>query len=1826
MLMVAIVFYLSLTFPAESRQAMHGFMSTVKFTETRAYKAVLEKLNEHHHVVIIGRPGDGKTTLGLRALYEMQETEDCIPLIPTPPKLDLLPYLHENQKVSIFLDNLFGIYSLSGFSISRTLEFQIRSYLSKGNHLVISIRKDILLQCDPNLSKELLRKDVIVDLTDSNYTLLKTEKQTMLENALSISQGTVKEILSHERFSNEQVGFPQCLALMTEFQNLDFSSIFETPLKFVAQQLLSLLENAKNNFIVLVLAFVNDGQLPLNGDQFKNPCQYLPSDIEASSTNSQQLHRAAKSLVGTYLTFDRDKCQYVVNHETVMEGIALTLWENMNYQQYIISYCPERFLIRLSSKHTEPFCIPPRFLTDLFERLHCLLEFRLKESYITVASIELWDDPAVSTKLVHYLRSIQEQQSKHFKTYEGATLLVYAAMKGRINLTRLLLQSCVVEEDQLHLALNKASESGHLDVVYVLLPWCTKRIYLKTIFYAIKGGSVDIFEALTKQAGVIDYESKHASLQCTFFGGCTEIEVNILEEIILSGNLDLFLKATKLSQKSIPELINKNKRLVEFAAYSASIPLVQQFLEIGGRQCPHLLWWAAAAGSLEMFKFLMESGCGFNMQRRMSCNIYMSELGENVNELHAACLSGNSKLVLHICNTKPELLYMKDTYGDTPALLSPFSGSLEIVRYMDTHGNIKTVNDNGCNILHYAAQEGHLDIVEYIIYKYPGLLKMKDKNDESPFLCSGFSGSVELTEYLLTHNCDVYDKDSDGCTILHKACKACTNGKLTHIKHLVQNYPALLTMRNNVGMAPLHYAGCAGSVELLEYLISFQCDVLDTDSGGLTILHHACKENKLTLVKHIFENYPALLTVIANKGVKLIHTAGRSGSVELTEYLISQHCDVRETNSNGSTILHNACEKGKLGLVKYLLENYPALLTMTDKYGMTPLHCAGWSGSVDLFEYLITSGCDILDTTCRGRTILHYACQAGKLTMVKHLVENYPALLTIRDNAKATPLQCAGLSGSVELTEYLLTCHSDVLDTDSIGRTILHSACANSKLTLVKHLVENYSDLLTMRDNMGVTPLYYAVWSGSVELVEYLITSHYNVLDTDSIGRTILHIACQKGNLTFVKHLVENYPSLLSICDNAGVTPLQCTGWSGSVELTEYLITSHTDLLETDSCGRNILHSACQEGKVTLVKHLIKHYPVLLNMRDTDGMTALHRSGWSESIELIEYLITCHCDILDRDSDGGTILHIVCQAGNLTLVKHLVENYPALLSMKDNNGVTPLHCAGLSGSIELTEYLIACHCEVLDTDSDCRTILHIACKEGKLTLVKHLIENYQALVNLRDNVGLTPLHYAGWSGSVELTECLMTCNYDVSDTDSGGRTILHHACHQGKQTLAKHLVEKYPALGTLRDNNGLSPLHCAGFSGSIELTEYLIDYHCDIHDTDSGGRTILHHACYKDKLTLVKHLVENYPALMSMIDNKGLTPLHCVGCSGSVEMTEYLTNCHCDIADTDSGGRTILHYACQEGKLTLVKHLAENYQALLTIRDNDSMTPLHIAGWSGSVELTKYLITCHSIALDTDNNGWTILHYACQEGKLTLVKHLVENYPALLALRNKYGMTPLHTAGLSGSVELTEYLITCQCDVLDKNSFGGTILHHACQEGKLVLVKYLVECYPGLFNVKDNVGRTPLHCAGWSGSVELTEYLITRHCDVFDTNCRGRTILHTACKEGKLTLVKHLVENYPDLLPMRDNKGMSSLHVAGYSGSVDLTEYLIGCKCEVLDTDSSGKTILHHAFREGKLTLAQHLAENYPALLTMRDTKGVTPYKQHGCRGHKILPRNPISV
>jgi len=100
--------------------------------------------------------------------------------------------------------------------------------------------------------------------------------------------------------------------------------------------------------------------------------------------------------------------------------------------------------------------------------------------------------------------------------------------------------------------------------------------------------------------------------------------------------------------------------------------------------------------------------------------------------------------------------------------------------------------------------------------------------------------------------------------------------------------------------------------------------------------------------------------------------------------------------------------------------------------------------------------------------------------------------------------------------------------------------------------------------------------------------------------------------------------------------------------------------------------------------------------------------------------------------------------------------------------------------------------------------LHQAAKAGDVERVHALLQANPRLVNSADANGLTPLHYAAFGGSKDVTRLLLANGALVNALSKLSVTPLHMAVTAGQQETAAVLLSKGANLAA-RDSDGRSP-------------------------------------------------------------------------------------------------------------------------------------------------------------------------------------------------------------------------------------------------------------------------------------------------------------------------------------------------------------------------------------------------------------------------------------
>ena len=230
----------------------------------------------------------------------------------------------------------------------------------------------------------------------------------------------------------------------------------------------------------------------------------------------------------------------------------------------------------------------------------------------------------------------------------------------------------------------------------------------------------------------------------------------------------------------------------------------------------------------------------------------------------------------------------------------------------------------------------------------------------------------------------------------------------------------------------------------------------------------------------------------------------------------------------------------------------------------------------------------------------------------------------------------------------------------------------------------------------------------------------------------------------------------------------------------------------TQSDGFTVLHIACYNGNVEIVKVLlqIEEGSLNVNERDNHGRIPLHLACLKGRTEIVKLLIDIgeRLNINEKDSKGSTPLHIACKIGHTKIVRLLLEEGGERLYIneRDKNGNTPLHIACCHGYTEIVNLLLHNGGKNLKTSTKGSTPLQYACHEGHTQIVKLLLEKEGKSLNIneRDTDGYTLLHYACLNGHTEIVKIL--CKHEDIDINA--------ASHRGETPLKIARESRYKAI------------------------------------------------------------------------------------------------------------------------------------------------------------------------------------------------------------------------------------------------------------------------------------------------------------------------------------------------------------------------------------------------------------------------------------------------
>ncbi|XP_068632382.1 serine/threonine-protein phosphatase 6 regulatory ankyrin repeat subunit B isoform X2 [Battus philenor] len=1021
--------------------------------------------------------------------------------------------------------------------------------------------------------------------------------------------------------------------------------------------------------------------------------------------------------------------------------------------------------------------------------------------------------------------------------------------------------------------------------------------------------------------------------------------------------------------------------------------------------------------------------------------------------------------------TVPMAGILDQATGMTPLMYAVKDNRTSFVeRLIELGSDVGARNNDNYNVLHISAMYSREDVVKLLLSKRgvdPFAAGGSRQQTAVHLVASRQTGTATsiLRALLTAAGKDIRLRvDGRGKIPLLLAVEA---GNQSMVRELLSAQTAeQLKAATPAGDTALHLAARRRDVDMARILVDYGASVDAVNGAGQTSLHIAAAEGDEPLVKY-FYGVRANAAITDNEDRTPMHLAAENGHAAIIELLADKFkASIFERTKDGSTLMHIASLNGHADCAMMLFKK-GVYLHMPNKDGARSIHTAARYGHVGIINTLLQKGESVDVTTNDNYTALHVAVESCKPAVVETLL-GYGADVHIRGGRqRETPLHIA----------------ARIPDGDKCAIMLLKSGAGPNKAT-----------------EDGMTPVHVAAKYGNLATLLLLLEDGGDPLRKTKSGETPLHMACRSCKPDVVRHLID------FVKENNGET----------------IATAYIDAVDED--GASALHFACKITKEEVktpsadrevVKCLMENGADVTLVTKHNHETVFHFCAIAGNNDVMTEMISdmSTADVSKalnkQNSIGWTPLLIACHRGHMELVNNLLTNH-ARVDVFDVEGRSALHLAAEHGYLQVCDALLTNKAFINSKARNGRTALHLAAMNGYAHLVKFLIRDHNAMIDVLTLKKQTPLHLAAASGQIEVCKLLLELGANIDATDELGQKPIHAAAQNNYSEVVQLFLQQHPNLVMATTKDGNTCAHIAAIQGSVKVIEELMKF--DRTGVISARNklndsTPLQLAAEGGHADVVRVLVR---AGASCTDENraGLTAVHLAAEHGHTNVLDVMRSTNTLRISSKKLGLTPLHIAAYYGQAETVRELLSYVPgtvksepptgvSLVPVLGAESgLTPLHLAAYNGNENVVRLLLNSPGVQVDaaSNENGYNPLHLACFGGHMSIVGLLLSRSAELLQSIDRHGKTGLHIASTYGHYQMVEVLLGqgAEINATDKN--GWTPLHCAAKAGHLNVVKLL--CESGASPKSEtNLNCAPIWFAASENHNDVLEYLLHKEHD-----------------------------------------------------------------------------------------------------------------------------------
>uniref|UniRef100_A0A8D8A120 Ankyrin-1 n=1 Tax=Culex pipiens TaxID=7175 RepID=A0A8D8A120_CULPI len=570
-------------------------------------------------------------------------------------------------------------------------------------------------------------------------------------------------------------------------------------------------------------------------------------------------------------------------------------------------------------------------------------------------------------------------------------------------------------------ALHLVAKSGCIEAMKIL---CKNKVQIngqniegKTpLHFAVKNGSYHLVEFLVSQGSDLTLTDKtgntvlHSAAKV-----CDEKMINTLIEMFRSQSLSLdtenfngksplYIALNGCKETTVKLLLDAGANINSLSSlqfeYNFRLSQIIDLWKFSGTtfQClldktnkcllkdENLLRLAADLGCEKSVKILIEAGMNINAIFFIeSLQPWLKNKPDSSTKtaLHIAAQRGHNDVIKLLINSKADV-NIQNGKGQSPLHFSPTPKTYNLLVREGANENVTDCNGN--TVLHIAARDNRLELVEFLLNKKSSDVDCKNRIGQTAFHFASYGGHERIVELLIRKNANINVKDNLAKTAIFYAVKREHSSMIRCLK----KHSAEIDLNDYKGM--LHTAVRQYKTEQVVSLLMVGVDVNEVDEYDRTALHWAASLAHSEAVFHLvaaganvntldkYGNYPLNYAAVCynlrehmigylidystnidhrdNFGEPPLHSAIRSSHSDyLTNILIAKHASIYLVDLNGNTPLHQAISRNKDGVAHLLIDLLaPPELTSQNNRGEIPLHLAVRENKLALVVKLVEKG------------------------------------------------------------------------------------------------------------------------------------------------------------------------------------------------------------------------------------------------------------------------------------------------------------------------------------------------------------------------------------------------------------------------------------------------------------------------------------------------------------------------------------------------------------------------------------------------------------------------------------------------------------------------------------------------------------------------------------------------------------------------------------------------------------------------------------------------------------------------------------------------------